>query len=251
MTEQTFIDGIYNYCDGWCARCPKTANCRVFARQNDTSLQSDPSSVTNEDCRIQLRSTLQETISLLRAKAQEEGIALEDLETKEYPNGGVHIGDPKYKVPVQMAKTYMDGVGQWFEDTKASIHTYALELEQNAKLDLEGNHPEQDLEQLADHFEVIQWYLPLIYAKLQRAVPRERPGHSSLTPEYMYDTNGSAKVALVAIDRSLAAWLDVMGHLLEHEGPILGFLSELQRLSKTIEQTFPEAHAFIRPGFDN
>ena len=26
-----FILGIYNYCDGWCERCPFTNRCRVFA----------------------------------------------------------------------------------------------------------------------------------------------------------------------------------------------------------------------------
>ena len=28
-----FIDGIHNYCDRWCERCPLTARCRLFAME--------------------------------------------------------------------------------------------------------------------------------------------------------------------------------------------------------------------------
>jgi hypothetical protein len=30
-----FIDGVFNYCDRWCERCPLTARCRLFASEKE------------------------------------------------------------------------------------------------------------------------------------------------------------------------------------------------------------------------
>ena len=31
MSNNRYIDGIYNYCDYWCARCAFTSRCRNYA----------------------------------------------------------------------------------------------------------------------------------------------------------------------------------------------------------------------------
>src|SRR5690606_11821977 len=35
MSESDYIDGIFNYCDRWCERCPFTARCRTFAMEQE------------------------------------------------------------------------------------------------------------------------------------------------------------------------------------------------------------------------
>lgn len=68
---------------------------------------------------------------------------------------------------------------------------------------------------------------------------------------YARDSDGSAKVALIGIDRSIAAW-DIIGSrfpsFCSHEVPAI--LTHLERLRRRIEKDFPDARGFLRPGFD-
>jgi len=64
------------------------------------------------------------------------------------------------------------------------------------------------------------------------------------------DANGSAKIALVAIDRSMAAWSALQISLPEKSSAIKPMLIELEGLRRGIETRFPRARSFIRPGFD-
>jgi hypothetical protein len=65
------------------------------------------------------------------------------------------------------------------------------------------------------------------------------------------DSDGSAKVALIAIDRSMAAWARLRSRFEnEHGDAILALLVQLERLRRAAEAEFPQARAFVRPGFD-
>jgi hypothetical protein len=64
------------------------------------------------------------------------------------------------------------------------------------------------------------------------------------------DADGSAKIALIAIDRSIGAWAILHREFPDREDETLKILAELQRLRNFLECEFPEARAFIRPGFD-
>jgi hypothetical protein len=65
------------------------------------------------------------------------------------------------------------------------------------------------------------------------------------------DSNGSARIALVALDRLIAAWSVAMENMMEHEDEILKFLLCLADVRKQTEHTFPMARKFVRPGFDD
>ena len=64
------------------------------------------------------------------------------------------------------------------------------------------------------------------------------------------DSDGSAKVALLGIDRSLVAWTRMRQHFPKRADNILDILVDLERLRRLTEKTFPNARAFKRPGFD-
>ncbi len=66
-----------------------------------------------------------------------------------------------------------------------------------------------------------------------------------------YDQNGSAKIALIAIDKSINAFSYLLETILEKEDDLLNFLSVLSRLKKIVEKEKPNARSFIRPGFDD
>jgi len=64
------------------------------------------------------------------------------------------------------------------------------------------------------------------------------------------DSNGSAKVALIAIDRSMNAWGALQSCLPEKKDSTAPLMVVLERLRDGIETVLPQARDFLRPGFD-
>ena len=97
----------------------------------------------------------------------------------------------------------------------------------------------------------MQWYQHFISVKLQRAIGSRV--HEAEEGDFGFpkDSEGSAKVALIAIDRSIAAWARLREHFeAGHGDAILDLLVQLERLRREAEREFPRARAFQRPGFD-
>jgi len=96
----------------------------------------------------------------------------------------------------------------------------------------------------------VRWYLFFIDVKLQRAVSSRVAERAEKLDGFPSDADATAKVALVAIDRSLAAWARLRGHLTGEADAILDLLVRLERLRRAVEAEFPAARAFRRPGLD-
>lgn len=101
---------------------------------------------------------------------------------------------------------------------------------------------------LREALEVVEWYPLRIVAKLMHAqgmaTGAERSWEQTLA-------NGSAKVALLGIERSMAAWAIVAEqHPLARERAE-GQLVRLSLLRQLVEEAFPLAHRFRRPGFES
>ena len=91
-------------------------------------------------------------------------------------------------------------------------------------------------------------------------VPDSRQDHRALTgrdedPKGKFwrsrvqnDWNGSAKVALISIDRSERAWRDVAAALRDDAATVLA--DGLAHLRAGMNRDFPRAMEFRRPGFD-
>ncbi len=60
------------------------------------------------------------------------------------------------------------------------------------------------------------------------------------------DSDGSVKVALIGIDRSIAAWGKMLSFFPEKEDEILELLVQLERLRRSTEKEFPDARDFKR-----
>ena len=70
------------------------------------------------------------------------------------------------------------------------------------------------------------------------------------TPVDGEDADGSAKAALIGIERSTEAWAGLLPHFPDEEHEILDLLATLQRLLRHVEKAFPDARVFLRPGSD-
>jgi hypothetical protein len=118
-----------------------------------------------------------------------------------------------------------------------------------APADTPGTEPVSAAAGLRDCLEVIRWYQRQIYIKLCRAATGMIRGELEGNEYDPQDANGSAKVALLGIERSIAAWATLQRRFPDHEDIVFA-LGTLKRLLRQVEAAFPDARAFRRPGFD-
>ena len=107
-----------------------------------------------------------------------------------------------------------------------------------------------DLVRLNDCVEVIRWYQHFIFVKLGRAFSSLVEEQENATFAAERDADGTAKVTLISIDRSLAAWNAMLEMFPEKTDSMLEILVNLDRMRKGVEAKFPRARKFKRVGFD-
>jgi hypothetical protein len=110
--------------------------------------------------------------------------------------------------------------------------------------------PAEEISDFGEAVEVVRWYQHLIYVKLMRAIRGELDERLEILDEFPKDSDGSAKVALIGLDRSIAGWGEIRNLFPHRDNDILDILVHLEQLRRKAEKAFPEARAFIRPGFD-
>jgi hypothetical protein len=101
-------------------------------------------------------------------------------------------------------------------------------------------------------FEVIGWDSFLIHVKITRALNGrdEYPGGAPFEKSAVQsDWNGSAKVALMSLQRSEQAWRVVAAATGDEAATVLA--GSLERLRREMNREFPRAMEFRRPGFDD
>jgi hypothetical protein len=262
--NRDFISGIYNYCDRWCERCPFTTRCLVYATEKAADVSDDPEvhDINNAKFWSRLESIFQETHEMILEWAQEAGIDLETLEAEAAQDDHEQQRDDAKQHELSLsARRYAEMVERWFGEEFA--------VEQNVHDDTTGKSKstEEDID-VSDAIEVVRWYQFFVAAKVFRALmARDRPvideellkdslSGAELDDEEApieilgEDSDGSAKIALIAIDRSSSAWRILQSSLPEKADSIVPMLLELERLRRATEQNFPHARDFIRPGFD-
>jgi len=135
----------------------------------------------------------------------------------------------------QLAKEYINIVSNWFEKNELKLITNSI---------LEG----KDKAKLSDSIEVIHWYHIFIYPKIMRAL--QGKDDDLLEDEFPLDSDGSAKITLIAIERSISAWGYIFMQIDDKHGNIFNIIKLLVALQHLVEDEFPNARNFVRPGFD-
>lgn len=242
MNEDQFIPGIYNYCDRWCERCPLTHRCRLYANeQEENALYPASRDPENKAFWERLGAKLVETMQLLQEAAADMNIDLDEMPDELAPEPEDEADESE---AVHAARAYRQLAGAWL---KNQLPTMRDELAYELELGLTS--AKGRAEAVGEALEVIQWYLCQVEVKLQRAQHGLRSPW--LEGEDIDEANGSAKVALIGIERSLAAWMVLCQHLDAHQDDILQLLASLERARQATLRQFPGAPGFIRPGFDD
>jgi hypothetical protein len=188
---------------------------------------------------------------LLKEAAEREGIDLDAVSTeKGAEQEGLNDEIARNHECCRMAKAYAEMVDNFFNSVQDVSAQKQDDLDFKAHMEIPDVGPFREADTCEDAVEVIRWYQHQIYVKLMRAIQGMLREEYEPQDEFAKDSDGSAKVALIAIDRSIAAWGEMRTWFLAYESEILHILMHLERLRRKAERVFPGARAFMRPGFD-
>lgn len=214
-TDEGFIIGVYNYCDRWCEYCRFTGRCHVFAdgQEIDFEIASGKS----------IREAIEAQHARLVAALPPATLDLDFLDVGGCPSPAPYAVPAEYRDVERRASDYGLRVWQWLKGrTEPAIHT-----------------PAPRPIDIVEHFAIF------ISAKVHRAL-----FGLSFEPDERDDAYGSAKAALLGIERSHAAWLELVVSGRATDAEAEGFVADLVWLADALDRVLPRARQFIRPGFD-
>lgn len=226
-----FIPSIYNYCDGWCERCPFKKRCFYYHHEIGNIKHHE---LTKEEFLDSMRCILEKTRYFINKEIGKRGIELKNLDDDSYKQIQEEI---KEHPLVKDGQKYSLIVSQWIYDNRDYI-----------KQKMDRRNIKQSEQQLFNDVQVIHWDHTMIPAKISRAIHGLIDKEDSFAVE---DANGSAKVALILVERSLEAWENLQAAFHEKEVEIFGITNQLSKLRNEILEDFPNAPEFHRPGFDD
>ncbi|TRX61586.1 hypothetical protein [Carboxylicivirga sp. M1479] len=224
---ENIIVGIHNYCDGRCAKCSFTSRCSTYSLNAELENLKESHKEKNEN---QLKVIFKATSELIEEELSKQGMditeAMAAMESEQ--------PEPKEKHTIEkQAESYAEKVKRWLESNQMELESRII-----AAPDL-GIH---------NDIETITWFQLFIPAKINRAILGLT--NDDVNDMDHYDSHGSAKIALIAIDECIHAWDNILRVIPQKEDSVLNLLRHLSQLRSELEAFIPEARNFIRPGFD-
>jgi hypothetical protein len=240
-----FISGIYNYCDRWCERCAFTSRCMNFAMGKEFCPDQASQDARNEDFWEAMSRIFEVTMELLYDLAEEKGIdldqAMESLDAEQEDRQRNSVDNNICSI---LARKYAKMAGMWLEANESLL------VCQDEQLKIPGVVSVLESVNIKEALEIVCWYQHLIYVKVNRALYGKMQASEDSLEDDQYDANGSAKVALIGIEKSIAAWSILHSFYGQYNSQLQEILFYLERLRRKVMNLFPGAQSFIRPGFD-
>lgn len=246
------IAGIHNYCDRWCEKCFFTSRCAVY--EDTRNIKPDDQDIHNKAFWERLSHNFSLAKGKLEQAVEKLGIDLnalqEDIESAERKTEEIRKKSEEHLI-ISLVKEYSVFGDQWLK-TQPGMLDKLEHLKENLTLGVESQQEaKEQMETIKDCLAVIQWYLHFLQPKLMRALTGK--ADSDLfedEDDTQRDYDGSAKIALIGIERSMQAWIRLFKLLPDQEDHFLKALSLLEKIKGLTLSEFPKAMAFVRPGFD-
>jgi hypothetical protein len=219
--DPTFIPLLHNYCDNRCAHCRLTRRCLLLAAHARAAFRSsseDAAPVSPQAHGLEVARAI-----LDAAVPGAEAIAALTIK----------LSDPDAQPDAVALGHPLEFLARHYARQAAS---YLASLQGRLAEGWPTDSP----------FEIVAWFHGLIAAKTYRVLVSEHGAAGS--PQLLFDALGSAKLVLVAIDRSVSAWQAVAQ--VDTDARVSGLIELLGALRTAVEIRFPAAEAFVRPGLD-
>lgn len=287
--ESGYIPGIFNYCDRWCERCAFTLRCRTYAMESSMRRlrdMRDDDGDEDEDDGAEAGAEVEEgdeegdeespaaaedrdeaNADFWEALSESYGMSKEEME--EMSEGlSFELTEEELKEAQETERRQDERAMELGGGATQSAEAYAWKMREffKAHPELEEMDAEAFLPHVAspsgnaaetkgravllwDAIEIILWHEFFIHVKLHRAY-HSRVREEEFPPDWPADSDGTAKVVLIALDRCIAAWAVVQELLPQHANAAVEFMVRLDRLRERVTADFPKAREFVRPGFD-
>lgn len=219
--DPSLVPGVYNYCDQWCAYCAVKVRCLVWRVRRRWEGSGGARSA--------------ETLGGAAEFTREIGTA---------------DGQGSPQLDAMLSGTWRPSAAGSRKPHRVQRRAwrYAMDAEvfliANRWKPRPGSHG--GISRQPSACDVIAWYHLMIWVKVMRALDGVASTEAG-EADWRSDALGSAKVALIGIDRSRAALRKLAKRGSEEAEPLLKQLEELESL---VEKTFPGARTFIRNGLD-
>lgn len=238
--DRRFIDGIFNYCDRRCERCGLTDRCRLYADE-----QCDAQANAGGDWKDRVRRSFQQTSEMIQHWCTHEGIDVDDLRHDAQISAAVTA---ELKLSQEARRDPLQALAERYTFPAMRLARVLRESQGFA------NWPAE----VGEALDTIEWFGIRVSSKIHRALTgfaRDRNDGTLMRlgeDPVQSDWNGSAKVARLDIAESRAAW-EVILRIGEApaDSPLRRMVGLLDGLDAAVAERFPQAMAFIRPGFDD
>jgi hypothetical protein len=224
VDKQDNISFIHNYCDLWCERCEFTTRCAVFERESVSFDQNHD--ISQKAFWENLANIFAETKQLIYKIAEENNVDLDALNYAE-------IDAEREKKSEQIKQNSLHNLSRDYYKKAAKL------LENKDLFTLTDEQTKNEM------LPIIRWYQYFISVKIQRVLLSADDDFDENSP---LDCDGSIKIALIAIERSIMAWTALLNDSILSE--ITPMISLLKTIRQKCEEKFPNARDFMRPGFD-
>ncbi len=259
--KKSHIPGIYNYCDRWCERCSFTSQCLLFTNESKIT--------THQLLNDGKMPDLNEVFDMPEQEDEESGSPFYGFEDDDFELGGDEDDDPfmsdlpdfedrqyeeernqrdetvKQNILVKLSDEYFHGAHSLLEklDKKYNLHSVIKDKEKD-----------EFILRLTQGFEVVEWFHMFIFVKIRRALSGKW-SYDKETDEEMkeidaYDMNGTAKIALIAIESSIKGLNILFDAADEFKIEITNLLVLAGKLLNEMDSTFTDCRSFVRPGLD-
>ena len=247
------ILSVHNYCDRWCERCRFVDRCAVGSSEKLLAAELEMDLAMTEEKRNEIMwnhvaDSFAEAGRLLEKMIAEAGLDIEEIKRDAKENPYVAPKLTKHQEATkELTKNYGMAVHDWIKNKPALFEPEAL----MSRVLVQPEDPDKFMAKTKDAIETVNWFGFFISVKSQRAISgKQEDDYEEAEDMLQSDFNGSAKIALIAVGRSIEAWEFLLKAFPEMEADIIGYLAQLQKISRYLLIEFPDAQKFIRPGFD-
>jgi len=230
--ESDRIDFISEYCDRWCERCAFTSRCSAYAVKVATDMCGD----------------FVQGLELAVGRPHPVG-------SSPTPRPALDLDDEPQMPTAEELKAFEKSEEEADARVHRSVimeHAFAVATVSHRWLGARAERLSAESDEvLKEALEIAAWDAVFVAPKLGRALRgRDDYNHGNDGDDHpvQNDWNGSAKVALISIDRSENAWRTIAEATGDNVATELA--DALAGLGRQVESAFPNARSFIRPGFD-
>ena len=222
------IDFISAYCDRWCERCAFTTRCSTFLAQAAIAMCGD----AEEGLELALGTP--HPVGRERTSHAVPDWLADLANTEETPAEQAEFDRQERERETRVADTAIVKTARIY-----SLLSYRWLVARHEQLIARADRVLREALEIAEHDALF------ISAKLYRALSgRDRHSEDEDDHPIQNDWNGSAKVALISLERSEAAWRAIAAAMTD--ATAMAFADQLRDLRCEVENAFPHARSFVR-----